>query len=151
MGAAGPLILPDQRWSVVRPADVCTLSMSKWEWKAVGLPVLKPAKKMALDGSSTEQEYIQLACPLGCGCVVEVMAKNRSKHQSVLGRAHLRKCPKLSEEQRLVFAKKAASKSDNTAKRKKKRQALPAPPDWEKGMSAEDYIKSFAFNSKKRR
>jgi hypothetical protein len=121
---------------------------SKWEWEVVGVPVMKPAKKASMDGGCVEHEYVKLACPLGCGCTVEVISKNRSKHQSVLGRAHLRKCPKLSEEQRLVFAKTLDSAKP---KDKVKRKSLPAPPQLEEGMSAEDYIKSFAFQPKRRR
>lgn len=121
---------------------------SKWEWDVVGVPVMKPAKKASMDGSCVEHEYVQLACPLGCGCTVEVILKNRSKHQSVLGRAHLRKCPMLSEQQRSVFAKTLES---TKAKPKAKRKSLPAPPQLQEGMSTEDYIKSFASQPKQRR
>ena len=122
---------------------------SKWEWDIVGVPVMKPAKKASMDGSCVEHKYVKLACPLGCGCTVEVIFENRSKHQSVLGRAHLRKCPKLSEEQRLVFAKTLDSTKEKP--KKVKRKSLPAPPQMEDGMSTDDYIKSFAFQPKRRR
>lgn len=115
----------------------------------MGVPVMKPAKKASMDGGCVEHEYTKLACPLGCGCTVEVISKNRSKHQSVLGRAHLRKCPKLSEEQRLVFAKTLKPTKKKT--KKVKRKSLPAPPELEDGMSMEEYIKSFAFQPKRRR
>ena len=109
--------------------------------------MIKAAKRPNADGRYDECEYIRLECPLGCGCVVEVLSKNRTRHQSVCGRAHFRKCTKLAEEQRAAFNPKKKKKKEKDSK--KKNRKLPKAPVWKEGQSVEDYIDSFKFKPKK--
>ncbi len=114
---------------------------SPWDsWQEVGTAFLR-AKKQTGDASVQEREYALLQCPLGCGTKVEVLKERLTKLRSIACRAHLRHCPMLQEGQRATF--KVAR--ETTGVRKKHRQSLPAPPAMPEDMTAEEYIKSFAY------
>ena len=125
---------------------------SGWEWNEVGREELRPKKRVP-GGSMEKRVYVVLECPLGCGGTVEVLESRLSKHRSIAGRAHYRKCTMLSESQRKVFdpqkpcPEKPKAKKCGSSRRQppaKKRRVLPAPPPWEEGTTAEAYIESFA-------
>jgi hypothetical protein len=111
---------------------------SCWEWDVVGEVVHAPKK--VVPGRANERRYSLLACPLGCGERVEVLTEKLKSHRSVACRIHLKHCPKLSEEQRAVFAHDKEGEGQKTTRR-----TLSRPPSWIEGQSVDEYIESFSF------
>jgi hypothetical protein len=116
---------------------------SEWDWEEVGKILLRP-KKQTGDASVQMREYLLLACPLGCGQTVEVLAERASKQRSIVGRAHLSRCPKLVDAQRMVFKPERIASAADCTPVKTKRRRLPAPPPRVDGTSAEEYASSFS-------